>query len=62
MTHSQRMKLRWIKAEKYAKILGVPKEETWNNLDLCVENSKGLLSRRPDTIAKVLKEGKWKES
>jgi hypothetical protein len=58
---SKVMKLKWRKAEKYAHILKVPKEEVFNNLDLCVENSKGLLSYRPDTIAKVLKEGKWKE-
>ena len=49
-----------MKAAKYAAILGKPKEEVWNNLDLCVKNSKGLLSGRSDTIALVLKGGKWK--
>lgn len=58
--NSRKMKLRWMKARKYAVILGKPKEEVWNNLDLCVENSKGLLSGRPDIIALVLKGGKWK--
>jgi hypothetical protein len=58
---SRIMKLKWKKAEKYAIILKAPKEEVFNNLDLCIENSKGLLSYRPDIIAKVLKEGRWKE-
>ena len=61
-SNSRKMKLRWMKAARYAEILGRPKEEVWNNLALCMRNSKGLRSGRPDVIAMVLKEGKWKET
>jgi hypothetical protein len=58
--NSIKMTAIWKKCEKFAKILGKPKEEVFLNLDLVNKYSRQLNSRIPHFINMVLKEGQWK--